>query len=112
MGRCTRRRSYAPGVSSKRRMSSGVSTGPGQSALTRTPCRANWTASSRLSARTAPFEAVYAICDAAALEQARDSVPAAEIDAPGVDRLHAVPGIRLGDKDRVVVGGHDSGVVV
>ena len=38
--------------------SSGVLTGPGQSALTRTPRRANSTPSSRDSASTAPFEAV------------------------------------------------------
>src|SRR5436190_3869466 len=44
----------------------GVSTGPGQSALTRIPRRANWTASSLVIDRTAPFEAVYEICDVAA----------------------------------------------
>jgi hypothetical protein len=48
------------------RSSSGVSTGPGQSALTRTPCRANCTASSRERASTAPFDAVYEICEVAA----------------------------------------------
>ena len=58
IGQWIRRRSSAAGSSPKIRSSSGVSTGPGQSALTRIPCRANWTASSRLRARTAPFEAV------------------------------------------------------
>ena len=43
-------------------MSSGVSIGPGQIALDRTPCGPNWTASDRVSDRTAPFEAVYASC--------------------------------------------------
>src|SRR6266542_4094380 len=38
------------------RMRSGVSTGPGHSALTRTPWRANCTASSRLIERTAPLD--------------------------------------------------------
>ena len=46
--------------------SSGVSTGPGQSALQRMPCRANCTASSRVIASTAPFDAVYEICEVAA----------------------------------------------
>src|ERR1700674_3947510 len=62
---CTRRRSYAPGVSEKSRISSGVSTGPGHRALTRTPCRANCTASSRLIESTAPFDAVYPTCEVA-----------------------------------------------
>src|ERR1022692_3670039 len=66
IGRWMRRRSYAAGLSEKRRMSKGVSTGPGHSALTRTPWRANCTASSRLIESTAPFDAVYPICDVAA----------------------------------------------
>src|SRR5438046_5385531 len=66
IGTCTRRRSAAPGVSLQIRRSSGVSTGPGQSAFTRTPCRANCTPSSLLSDNTAPFDAVYEICDVAA----------------------------------------------
>ena len=41
--------------------SSGVSTGPGQRAFTRTLSRANCTASSRLIDRTAPFDALYEI---------------------------------------------------
>ena len=43
----------------------GVFTGPGQSALTRMPCRANCTPSSRVIASTPPFDAVYEICDVA-----------------------------------------------
>src|SRR5579863_9647982 len=37
MGRWIRRRSYAAGLSENSRMRSGVSTGPGHNALTRTP---------------------------------------------------------------------------
>ena len=47
-------------------MSSSVLSGPGQSALTRMFSRACTTASSRVSASTAPFEAVYATCGVAA----------------------------------------------
>src|SRR4051794_17793981 len=43
-------------------MSSGVSMGPGLMLLDRTPCPANWTASERVRARTAPFDAVEASC--------------------------------------------------
>ena len=43
-------------------MSSGVSTEPGTIAFVRTPFGANWTASDRVSASTAPFDAVYASC--------------------------------------------------
>ena len=39
-------------------ISSGVSTGPGQIAFVRTPCGPNWTARLRVSASSAPFEAV------------------------------------------------------
>ena len=39
-------------------MSSGVSTGPGQIALVRTPFGPNWTARLRVSERTAPLDAV------------------------------------------------------
>src|SRR5665213_1094261 len=66
IGTWTRRRSAAPGVSLQMRSKSGVSTGPGHSALTRTPCRANCTPSSLLIESTAPFDAVYEICDVAA----------------------------------------------
>ena len=41
-------------------------TGPGDNAFTRIPSLANCTPSSRLIARTPPFDAVYAICDVAA----------------------------------------------
>src|SRR5581483_11452897 len=61
VGQWTRRRSRAAGSSPKMRRRSGVSTGPGQSAFTRTPSRANCTASSRVIESTAPFEAVYEI---------------------------------------------------
>ena len=40
--------------------------GPGQSALHRIPLRAYSTAISRVIASTAPFDAVYAVCDVAA----------------------------------------------
>ena len=40
-------------------------TGPGQSAFTRMPSRANCTPSSRDIASTPPFDAVYEICDVA-----------------------------------------------
>ena len=90
--------------------SSGVSTGPGQSALTRMSSRANCTASSRHIASTAPFEAVYEIWMVAAPRiatklatliteppprslQVRNAVLAAEEDALGVHRLHAIPGV-------------------
>ena len=57
VGQWIRRRSSASGSSPKMLSSSGVSTGPGQSAFTRTPWRANWTPSSRDIESTAPFEA-------------------------------------------------------
>src|SRR3712207_7117911 len=49
--------------------SSGVFTGPGHSAFTRTPWRANCTPSSRESASTPPFDAVYEICEVARSEE-------------------------------------------
>src|SRR5262249_5404565 len=49
---------------------------------------------------------------AAALQQPRDPVAAAEVDAPRVHGEHAIPGVGLGLQDRRVVGGHDPGVVV
>ena len=57
-GTCTRRRAARSGSLAKSSCSSGVLTGPGQSALTRTPWRAYCTPSSRDIARTPPFEAV------------------------------------------------------
>src|SRR5581483_10156422 len=61
VGQCVRRRSSAAGSPPKIESRSGVSTGPGQSAFTRTFSRANWTASSRVIESTAPFDAVYEI---------------------------------------------------
>src|SRR5262249_29327066 len=46
------------------------------------------------------------------LEQMRDAVLATEIHALRVHGLDAVPRVGLGDEYRVVVGGHDAGVVV
>ena len=43
---------------SSQSISSGVSTGPGQMALVRTPFGPNWTARLRVSASRAPLEAV------------------------------------------------------
>ena len=63
---CTSRRAARSGSLANSSCSSGVFTGPGQSALTRMPSRANWTPSSRLIASTAPLDAVYEICDVAA----------------------------------------------
>src|SRR6476469_5116809 len=47
-------------------LSSGVLTGPGHSALTRMPSRANCTPSSRVIDSTPPLDAEYEICDVAA----------------------------------------------
>ena len=58
IGMWTSRRSAFSGSSANSSCSSGVFTGPGQSALTRTPRRANSTPISRDIASTAPFEAV------------------------------------------------------
>ena len=49
---------------------------------------------------------------AAALEQVRDAVLAAEVDALRVHGLDAVPRVGLGLEDRRVVAGRDAGVVV
>ena len=57
-GTWTIRRAACSGSAAKSSSRSGVSTGPGQSALTRTPRRANSTPSSRESARTPPLDAV------------------------------------------------------
>ncbi len=64
-GMCTRRRCARSGSFANSSCSSGVFTGPGQSAFTRMPWRANCTPSSRLIASTPPFDAVYEICDVA-----------------------------------------------
>ena len=89
---------------------SGVSTGPGQSALTRTPWRAN--CDGELAAHREHRAFRGRVGDlrggraddrdergdvdhraAAALEQVRDAVLAAEEDALRVDVLHALPGL-------------------
>ena len=58
IGMWIRRRAARSGSLAKSYWSSGVLTGPGQSALTRTPWRANCTPSSRDRARTPPLDAV------------------------------------------------------
>ena len=65
VGMCTRRRAARSGSLANSSSSIGVRTGPGHSALTRMPSRANCTPSSRLIASTPPFDAVYEICDVA-----------------------------------------------
>ena len=105
------------------------STGPGHSALTRTPCRANCTPSSRDIERTAPFDAVYEICDVAAPTSAtndatliteppprsrRYGIPYLQqrIDALRVDGLDAVPRVVVGLRIESSSGRRDAGVVV
>ena len=53
-----RRSAFAAGSEKSHSVSSGVSMGPGQMALLRTPLGPNCTASDLVSAITAPFEAV------------------------------------------------------
>src|SRR4051794_40290191 len=65
-GRWTSRRAALAGSEANRSRNNGVSTGPGQRALTRTPWRANSTPISRDIARTPPLDAVYEICHTAA----------------------------------------------
>ncbi|MNL52165.1 hypothetical protein D3C87_1753150 [compost metagenome] len=65
MGICTRRRCFFSSVF-KNFMSSSVRSGPGHNAFTRIFSRACMTASSRVSASTAPLLAVYATCGVAA----------------------------------------------
>src|SRR5215207_7080256 len=60
VGLRARRSALASGSVSSQLVSSGVSIGPGQIAFVLTPFGANWTASERVSAITAPLEAVYA----------------------------------------------------
>ena len=57
-GTCTSRRAARSGSFANSSMSSGVATGPGESAFTRTPWRANCTPSSRVIASTPPLLAV------------------------------------------------------
>ena len=58
IGTCTSRRAARSGSAANSSCSSGVLTGPGQSAFTRIPSRANCTPSSRLIASTPPLEAL------------------------------------------------------
>jgi hypothetical protein len=58
IGTCTSRRAARSGSLANSSCSSGVFTGPGHSALTRIPLRANCTPSSRDMASTPPLEAV------------------------------------------------------
>ena len=58
IGTCTRRRCARSGSAANSSRSSGVFTGPGHSALTRMPSRANCTPSSRDMASTPPLDAV------------------------------------------------------
>ena len=97
----------APGVSLQMRSSSGVSTGPGQSAFTRTPCRANCTPSSlahredralrrpctgsEISPADERDERRDVVHGAApTLQQLQDAILAAEEHAAGVHRLHTL----------------------
>ena len=57
IGTCTSRRAARSASLANSSLSSGVFTGPGQSALTRTPSRANCTPSSRDIDSTPPFDA-------------------------------------------------------
>jgi len=81
IGTCTSRRCACSRSFATSSRSSGVLTGPGQSALTRMFCLANCTPSSRLSAGTPPLEAVLAIWEVAA-----------PITATKLAVLHAVAG--------------------
>ena len=54
-GTCTNRRAARSGSAANSSCSSGVFTGPGHRALTRIPCRANSTPSSRVIASTPPL---------------------------------------------------------
>src|SRR5437899_2013794 len=56
------RSALAAGSESSHSVSIGVSMGPGQMALLRTPLGPNCTASDLVSAITAPFDAVYESC--------------------------------------------------
>ena len=128
MGMCTsRRRAHSGSLISS--ASSGVSTGPGQSALQRTPRRAHSTAISRVIASTPPLLAVYAICGVAAPISATNDAtltiePPPESTMAGMPCLHpsqtpaqvdvhdAVPRGNAGLGGAAVVAGHDPGVVV
>ena len=128
IGMWTRRVAACSGSLAKSSCSSGVLTGPGQRALTRTPRSPNSTPSSRESERTAALGGgVGDLRDgrahhrderggvdhraAAGLEQVRDAVLAAEEDAAQVDVLDPLPGLERGVEHRGVVGRVDAGVV-
>ena len=118
----------APGPWRTAPAAAGCSTGPGHSALTRMPSRANCTPSSRLIASTPPLDGGVGdlrgrrahhrherrgVDDRAAalLAHVRDDRLAAQVDAGQVDLLHPPPGVEAGVQDRVVVGRGDAGVV-
>src|SRR5438477_10045792 len=91
-GMCTSRRLRRAGSASSS-CSSGVSTGPGQSAFARMFLRANSTAISRVIDSTPPLLAVYAICGAAApITATNDAVlmidPPPARNSAGIAYLH------------------------
>src|SRR5271154_5453541 len=107
MGMWTRRRAARSGSLAKSSCSSGVFTGPGHSALTRTPWRGKKTPSPPDKARTPPLEAGDLARGGAhdrhegggvddrplaPGQQVRQRVLAAQVDRREVDPLHAVPG--------------------
>ena len=121
-GMCTSRRCAAAGSSPQMRRSSGVSTVPGQSALTRMPLsrelhgelaahrehRALRRRVRDLRRRGTDHRRERRDVDhraAATLEQVRDAVLAAEEDALRVDVLHALPRVDGRLEDAGVVGG-------
>ena len=81
----------AAGSSPKMFSNSGVSTGPGQSAFTRTPWRANWTPSSRDIESTAPLDAEYEICEVAAPRIATNEATLITEPPPRASRWNACP---------------------
>ena len=64
--------------------------GPGTSALQRIPLRAYSTAISRVIASTAPFEAVYAVCEVAAPIHATNEATLM-IEPPPVPSIAGIP---------------------
>ena len=130
IGRWTSRRAARSGSLANSSRSSGVSTGPGHSALTRTPCareldaelaRERQHAALRrgvgdLRGRGAHHRDERGGVDHRAAgrvvgEQMRDAVLAAEEHALEVDVLDALPGLERGVEHRRVVGRRDPGVV-
>ena len=103
-------------------------TGPGHSALTRMPSRANCTPSSRRHREHAALgrgvgdlrgrgahdgDEARGVDDRARLllEHVRQGGLAAQVDGGEVDLLHPAPRVEVGVEDRVVVGRADPGVV-